>query len=146
MGNPTICIGENKGADQLCGNREADQRLYFRFTDSTISSFYQSPVLVQLGLCRTWPETILLKCQGTVWLRLQTLNQAISKACPNFVNVSFGFQDSIESNRKMINFVKLHAPWEVCCFYAEDLCMRAPLQVSMPLQKQAYPIIRKTCQ
>ena len=24
---PTICIGENKGADQLRGNREADQRL-----------------------------------------------------------------------------------------------------------------------
>ena len=22
MGKPTICIGENKGADQLCGNRE----------------------------------------------------------------------------------------------------------------------------
>ena len=26
----TICIGENKGADQLRGNREADQRLCFR--------------------------------------------------------------------------------------------------------------------
>ena len=25
MGKPTICIGENKGADQLRGNREADQ-------------------------------------------------------------------------------------------------------------------------
>ena len=36
MGKPTICIGENKGADQLRGNREADQRLCFRYTDSTI--------------------------------------------------------------------------------------------------------------
>ena len=27
MGKPTICIGENKGADQLRGNCEADQRL-----------------------------------------------------------------------------------------------------------------------
>ena len=36
VGKPTICIGENKGADQLRGNREADQRLCFRFTDSTI--------------------------------------------------------------------------------------------------------------
>ena len=25
----TICIGENKGADQLRGNREADQRFVF---------------------------------------------------------------------------------------------------------------------
>ena len=29
MGKPTICIGEHKGADQLRGNREADQRLCF---------------------------------------------------------------------------------------------------------------------
>ena len=36
MGKPTICIGENKGADQLRSNCEADQRLCFRNTDSTI--------------------------------------------------------------------------------------------------------------
>ena len=29
MGKPTICISENKDADQLRGNREADQRLCF---------------------------------------------------------------------------------------------------------------------
>ena len=36
MGKPTIYIGENKDADQLRGNREADQRLCFRYSDSTI--------------------------------------------------------------------------------------------------------------
>ena len=36
MGKPTICIGENKGADQLCDNREADKRLCLRYSDSTI--------------------------------------------------------------------------------------------------------------
>ena len=36
MGKPTICIGESKCTDQLRGNREADQRLCFRYTDSTI--------------------------------------------------------------------------------------------------------------
>ena len=36
MIKPTICIGENKGADQLRGNREADQRLCFRYLDRTI--------------------------------------------------------------------------------------------------------------
>ena len=35
MGKPTICIGENKGTDQLRGNREADQRLCFRNSSST---------------------------------------------------------------------------------------------------------------
>ena len=29
-------MGENKDADQLRGNREADQRLCFRYMDSTI--------------------------------------------------------------------------------------------------------------
>ena len=36
MGKPTICRGENKGADQLRRNCEADQRLCFRYSDSTI--------------------------------------------------------------------------------------------------------------
>ena len=65
MRKPTICMGENKGADQLRGNREADQRLCFRYSDSTIplllkseiSSFWLFSVLVQPGLCRTWSET-----------------------------------------------------------------------------------------
>ena len=29
MGKPSICIGENKGADQLRGNREADHAFVF---------------------------------------------------------------------------------------------------------------------
>ena len=33
---PAFCICANKDADQLRGNREADQRLCFRYTDSTI--------------------------------------------------------------------------------------------------------------
>ena len=40
---PTICICENKDADQLRGNREADQRLCFRYMDSTISSSFKNP-------------------------------------------------------------------------------------------------------
>ena len=36
MRKPAFCIRENKDADQLRGNREADQRLCFRYTDSTI--------------------------------------------------------------------------------------------------------------
>ena len=42
MGKPTICKCENKGADQLRGNREADQRLCFRYTDSTITVLSKS--------------------------------------------------------------------------------------------------------
>ena len=49
----------------LHGNREANQRLCFRYTDSTIplfpkseiSSLYPASVAVQSGLCRTRSET-----------------------------------------------------------------------------------------
>ena len=68
MGNPTICIDENKGADQLRSDCEADQRICFRYTDSTIpplliskiSSFYSASVTVHFGLCQAWSEPRLL--------------------------------------------------------------------------------------
>ena len=54
---PDFCICENKDADQLRSNREADQRLCFHYTDSTIlllpkykiSSLYPSYAVVQPG-------------------------------------------------------------------------------------------------
>ena len=66
MRKPAFCICENKDADQLRGNREADQRLCFRYIDSTIpllrtyeiSSPLPSSVTVQPGLCQTWSETL----------------------------------------------------------------------------------------
>ena len=68
MRKPTFCICENKDADQLRGNHEADQRLCFRYLDSMIpllskseiSSFWPSSVAVQPGLCRTRSETRML--------------------------------------------------------------------------------------
>ena len=65
MRKPAFFICENKDADQLRGNREADHRLCFRYTDSTIlllpksdfSSLSPSYVAVQPGLYRTWSET-----------------------------------------------------------------------------------------
>ena len=68
MRKPTFCICENKDADQLRGNREADQRLCFRYLDSLIpllskseiSSLWPSSVAVQPGLCRTSSETRMM--------------------------------------------------------------------------------------
>ena len=65
MRKPAFCICENKDADQLRGNREADQRLCFRYTDRTIPllpiseilSLLSSSFAVQPGLCRTRSET-----------------------------------------------------------------------------------------
>ena len=41
---PDFCICENKDADQLRGNREADQRLCFRYTDSKIPLLSKSEI------------------------------------------------------------------------------------------------------
>ena len=63
MLKPVFCICENKGTDQLCGNRTADQRLCFRYITSTtplLPKFQASSlfsVVVQPGLCWTWSET-----------------------------------------------------------------------------------------
>ena len=42
MRKPAFCICENKDADQLCGNHEADQCLCFRYMDWK-SLFYLNP-------------------------------------------------------------------------------------------------------
>ena len=62
MGKPTICIGENKDADQLRGNREADQRLCFRYSDSTI------PLLLKSEISSFWLFSVLVQpvCVGPV--------------------------------------------------------------------------------
>ena len=41
---PAFCICENKDADQLRGNHEADQHLCFRYMDSTISLLTKSEI------------------------------------------------------------------------------------------------------
>ena len=65
MRKPPICICENKEADQLRSNCAADQRLGFRYIDSTIpllpiykiSRSYPSSVAEQPSLCWTWSKT-----------------------------------------------------------------------------------------
>ena len=63
MRKPDFCICENKGADQLRSNCEADQCLCFRYMDSTIPRllvpkiFYLASETIQTGLCQTCAET-----------------------------------------------------------------------------------------
>ena len=44
MTKPLYCICENKDTDQLCGNRRADQRLCFCYTDSIIPLLSKSQI------------------------------------------------------------------------------------------------------
>ena len=57
MRKSDFCICENKDADQLRGNRLADQRLCFRYTDSTIPLLSESKNFKPLGIfcgCTAW--------------------------------------------------------------------------------------------
>ena len=58
MRKPFFCICENKDADQLRGHREADQRLCFRYTDSTIP-------LLPIKIWNFKPPAIFCGC--TAW-------------------------------------------------------------------------------
>ena len=95
MRKEAFCICKNKDADQLCGNREANQRHCFCYTysaipllsKSKISSLKPSSVAVQPGLCQTWLEipktgfpTTRLKCQAMPLSRL-LLETLIAFSC-----------------------------------------------------------------
>ena len=51
---PAFCICENKDADQLRGNREADQRLCFHYIDSAIPLVLNFEPLTILCGCTAW--------------------------------------------------------------------------------------------
>ena len=81
MRKPDFCLCENKGADQLRSNCEADQRLCFRYTDSTlsllikseISSFYAASGTVHVGLCQILLETPKTGFRGSLILNFEMM-------------------------------------------------------------------------
>ena len=87
MRKPTFYICENNDADQLCGNRTADQRLCFRYIDSTnpllpkskISSLWSSAVTVQPSLCQTRLETPKAGFLSTQLILNRFSNNAVHK-------------------------------------------------------------------
>ena len=83
MRKPDFCLYENKGADQLRSNCEADQRLSFHYTDSTsslllkfqISSFQPASVTAQVGLCQTsFLASLLINVNSQIHFSFQCFN------------------------------------------------------------------------
>ena len=70
MGKPTIYIGENKAADQLRGNREAHQRLCFRYTKGTILI----SLLLKSEISSFWPASMTV---STSWFVLDLVGTQI---------------------------------------------------------------------
>ena len=74
MRKPDFCLGKNKGADQLRGNREADQRLCFGYSDSTIPLLPESEIQASslfLRLCR--PVCVGRGQRNELWISLNKL-------------------------------------------------------------------------
>ena len=98
MKKPAFCICENKDADQLRGNPEADQRLCFRYKDSTIpllpkseiSSLYPSSVAVQPGLCRK-PRRPIFSERGPYYQ--YPSNPTLILAKPKFTSLRISVHD-----------------------------------------------------
>ncbi|XP_060540526.1 anoctamin-7-like isoform X1 [Pantherophis guttatus] len=55
-------------------------------------------------------------------------------------------KEEIQSEHKSIHYLKLSTPWEVLVYYAEELCMRAPLQAHPnPDRNSSDHLLRKLC-
>ena len=77
MGKPTICISENKGADQLRSNCKTNQRL--------CSNLYPSSVTVQASLCRSWvePKLLVFSRTGSYYIAVGSCSIVCSDECGN---------------------------------------------------------------
>ena len=87
VGKPTICICENKDADQLRGNREADQRLCFRYLDSTYFLYFLNPKFQasSLLLCLHSPVCVRPVRKPHCWFSHEGLKCPLTSgkhACP----------------------------------------------------------------
>ena len=104
-------MGENKDADQLRGNREADQRLCFRYTDSTFppllipkfSRFWVSSVTVQAGLCRTWsePQIVGFLMHRLIYFQLQELRN-VNKEGGEHLLISGNIRPTMALNNRLL--------------------------------------------
>ena len=90
---PAFCICENKDADQVRGNREADQRLCFRYIASTILYFLNTKFQGFSHLL--WAYSPL--CVGPGWKpRIQFSRDA--------AHMSFAMAWSDKTHHKMLNY------------------------------------------
>ena len=105
MRKPTFCICENKDADQLRGNSEADQRLCFRYTDSTIPRLSKSDFQASSHLLYLYS----LFCVGPgrkpeCWFSHDAAQISFANRSPTVRGCS-------------CHLVKSGSPWEIQCSY-----------------------------
>ena len=85
MRKPAFCICENKGAHQLRGHRAADQRLCFRYMDSTIPLLSKSEISsLELSSVAVQPDSrIRSETPNTVFLMTRLILTLCQHALQN---------------------------------------------------------------
>ena len=97
MRKPTFCICEKKDADQLRGNREADQRLCFHYKDNTIPYFLKQnfkPLAIFCS-CTAWFVSDQVGNQNVCFLTMR-LNYDFAYFSIEIVNRNRNGRDSLE--------------------------------------------------
>ena len=69
----TVCICENRDADQLCSNCTSDRHLCYRIIDSTIPPLTKSEMTAQAGLCQTSSEPRLFVFPSKGWFNINRI-------------------------------------------------------------------------
>ena len=120
MRKPTFCIWENKDADQLRSNREADQRLCFRYIDSTIPILSKSEIL-RLAIfcsCRAWFVSVQVGNQNVGFLMTQLICTHLDINDDNIMinteilNINTETMPGLPANKKIANneIIKIEGP------------------------------------
>ena len=108
MRKPTICIGENKDADQLRGNREADQRLCFRYTDSTISLLLNPKFQVSNHLLRLYSPVCVRPGRNPKLLVFSCTGSFMSCSCKQLDNNEYETEIGINWLHQWLRFFQNH--------------------------------------
>ena len=69
----TVCICENRDADQLCCNCTSDRHLCYRIIDSTTPPLTKSEMTAQAGLCQTSSEPRLFVFPSKGWFNINRI-------------------------------------------------------------------------
>ena len=139
MRKPAFCISENKGADQLRSNCAADQRLCFRYTDSTINpklqpltSFCDCTARFVSDLVGN-PNTGFLKTRLICELNFRRIDSSKPKIVANNVLYSFATEPKRSDyfSRRVGRCQMLYSSYLYMSNY-NDLALVKPLQHCHP--------------
>lgn len=72
---------------------------------------------------------VYVEKKGRMQSSMSQFNAYRKKFITNLIKAGLEKEEEVVEKENNLHYIKLHAPWDVLCYYAEDLSFRAPLQV-----------------